>query len=538
MMKRMPKLLALLLCLTMLFALTACGGGGNAPAEADKPEGDAVPAGQAEAPAEPAEKEGPTTLTYGADAEMAGINPFDTQNQSGQSIAEAIYDRLLEPMDGGEYIPSLATDYVWEDDNTLVFHLREGVKFQDGSDFTAEDALVSIATYASNPGQASRFTKVKFDESSCDGDYTLVIKTDGYYAPLVDNICRSFIADKDWIENTEDMAHSANGTGPYMLKEWNMGTDLVLEKNPNYWNAENEPYYDTIDVRFFTDPTTAFLEFESGNLDIVYVQNQEDIEIMQAGGVDGAYLAGVNINAVTALNMSQLIEDSPYTNENLRKAIAYAIDWETMIGSICGGTVQIANSILPSGDTNHVDIGLYDFDPEAAAEYLAKYKEEEGIDGDVQLTIVVAEKDYNVALCEAMQAYLADVGITLNVESGQLFDIFPRMMNGEVMITINQLAGGGSSHNTFMSMEPGCNNLVAEYTDEAICDLIVKATETKDAAEQAAMYEQIQQLNYDGCWAIPMYEGLHFFAAKNSVQGITLNPPDYPLHLQALYAAE
>ena len=135
-----------------------------------------------------------------------------------------------------------------------------------------------------------------------------------------------------------------------------------------------------------------------------------------------------------------------------------------------------------------------------------------------------------------MQAYLAEVGINLQVESGQLFDIFPRLMGGEVYITINQLTGGGSSHNTFMSMEPGCNNLVSEYTDSEICDLIIKATETKDEGERAEIYKQIQQLNFDGAWAIPMYEGLHFFAAKNTVQGMHTYPADYPLRLRDLYA--
>lgn len=65
------------------------------------------------------------------------------------------------------------------------------------------------------------------------------------------------------MDENPDMTQAANGTGPYVLKEWNMGNDLVLEKNPDYWDAENVPYYDTIDVRFFTDGTTAFLEFES-----------------------------------------------------------------------------------------------------------------------------------------------------------------------------------------------------------------------------------------------------------------------------------
>lgn len=544
-MKKLYKPIALLLCLAMVFALVACGNrSSTAEPNVDVVTSDSAPVAEggensspADAPesAAPAVPDGPTTLVYGADAEMAGIDPFDTQNQGGQSINEAIYERLIEPRDDGTYVMRLASGYEWQDDNTLVFTLREGIKFQDGADFTAEDALCSIRCMSEVAGQASRFTVIDLENSYCDGDYTLVIKTAKYYAPLIDNIARVPMADYDWVQANPDRTQIANGTGPYMLKEWNMGNDLVLEKNPTYWDVENIPYYDTIDVRFFTDGTTAFLEFESGNLDVCYVQNSEDVQLMNEGGIPDTYLASQNINAVTALNMSQLIEDSPYKDENLRLAIAHAIDWQTMISSVCGETVVPATSILPSADANHVDIGFYEYNPEKAKEYAEKYKAENKLD-TIDLPILVAEKDYNVSLCVAMQAYLAEAGINLQVESGQLFDIFPRMLSGEVYITINQLTGGGSSHNTFMSMEPGCKNLVSEYTDPEICDLIVKATETKDEGERAEIYKQIQQLNFDGAWAIPMYEGLHFFAAKNTVQGIHTYPSDYPLQLRDLYA--
>lgn len=544
-MKKKYKLLALMLCLAMLLGLTACGSGGsaaesNAVSEASTTESANNGVGNGAAAnvnedAAPLVADGHTTLVYGADAEMSGIDPFDTQNQGGQAINEAIYEKLIEPRDDGTYYMRLASNYEWQDDNTLVFTLREGVTFQNGAAFTAEDALKSIAHMSEMTMHVARFAVIDLENSYCDGDYTLVLKTTQYYAPLVDNIARVPMVDSDWMDENPDMTQAANGTGPYVLKEWNMGNDLVLEKNPDYWDAENVPYYDTIDVRFFTDGTTAFLEFESGNLDVCYVQNSEDIQLMKDGGVPDTYLASQNINAVTALNMSQLIEDSPYKDENLRLAIAHAIDWQTMIASVCGDTVVPANSIIPSVDANHVDIGFYEYNPEKAKEYAEKYKAENKLD-TIDLPILVAEKDYNVSLCVAMQAYLAEAGINLQVESGQLFDIFPRLMGGEVYITINQLTGGGSSHNTFMSMEPGCNNLVAEYTDPEICDLIVKATETKDEGERAEIYKQIQQLNFDGAWAIPMYEGLHFFAAKNTVQGIHTYPSDYPLRLRDLYA--
>ena len=115
-MKKKYKLTALMLCLAMLFGLTACGSGSSTAESNAAPETTAASAADKEADngaaenvnadAAPVAAEGPTTLVYGADAEMAGIDPFDTQNQGGQAINEAIYEKLIEPRDDGTY-------YMW-----------------------------------------------------------------------------------------------------------------------------------------------------------------------------------------------------------------------------------------------------------------------------------------------------------------------------------------------------------------------------------------------------------------------------------------
>lgn len=173
------KLTALMLCLAMLFGLTACGSGSSTAESYAAPEtttaattGNATDNGaeNVNADAAPVAAEGPTTLVYGADAEMAGIDPFDTQNQGGQAINEAIYEKLIEPRDDGTYYMRLASNYEWQDDNTLVFTLREGVTFQNGAAFTAEDALKSIAHMSEMTMHVARFAVIDMENSYCDGD--------------------------------------------------------------------------------------------------------------------------------------------------------------------------------------------------------------------------------------------------------------------------------------------------------------------------------------------------------------------------------
>ena len=178
-MKKKYKLLALMLCLAMLLGLTACGSGGsaaesNAVSEASTTESANNGVGNGAAAnvnedAAPLVADGHTTLVYGADAEMSGIDPFDTQNQGGQAINEAIYEKLIEPRDDGTYYMRLASNYEWQDDNTLVFTLREGVTFQNGAAFTAEDALKSIAHMSEMTMHVARFAVIDLENSYCDG---------------------------------------------------------------------------------------------------------------------------------------------------------------------------------------------------------------------------------------------------------------------------------------------------------------------------------------------------------------------------------
>ena len=480
--------------------------------------------------------EEPTKVIYGADTEMTSISPFEKGVQGCQTYQIAVYEYLLTPMEDGTFAPALAESCEWQDDNTILIQLREGVKFHDGSDFTTEDVMASIATIAKGTREAPRYAMILQDECYSEGDYTLYIKTTGYNAPLISNLARVPMCDKDWLDSNDSYDQISNGTGPYMLDAWNMGVDLVLVRNPEYWDAENVPYYDIVDIRFFNDGTTAFLEFEAGNLDVVYVQSAEDIDTMLNFGMDGAYIVSTSLGAVTMLNMSQMVEDTPFTDINLRKAIAHAIDWETLISAICGNGAILANSVIASSDANHVDQEIYAYDPDLARECLEQYKADHGIDGDFELATVVSAKDYNVALCEAMQAYLAEIGITLKIDSMQHSEFNALAASGGITLTINQMPNGADSHAGFMAMERGSGNMTAEITDDTICDLIAKATETKDPAERSEMYAEIQQLMHDGYWAIPMFEGLHYFAARDGIQGLFFQGPDFQLRVQNLYA--
>ena len=528
----MKRLAALILSLLMLLSIAACGGGTSTENAADTGSNTAPAAG--EPAAEETETEtsdaAPTNLTVGLIGEPNTLHPlFSDGGITGT------YECLFGYDSDNSLSMRLAEDYEWQDDNTLLIHLRKGVKFHEGGDFTADDVLYSIEQALTNPVMTLYVAAIDIENSEAVDDYTVLLKTHGYSSVLVHNMTRVWMMDKEWCEAgaSDEMDQQCNGTGPYKLKEWKMGDRIILERNPDYWG--DEAAFDTMNLVYFNDPSTAFMEFETGNLDVVEVQNAEDVMVMNNGAVEDGYLVSGLSHHVTLINMGQLTGDT-FKNENLRQAIAHAIDVETMITSICGDMAIPTTSVIPSDDKNHIDLP-YQYDPEAAKEYLEAYKEETGVDS-VDIHMVVDNGGYNPEIAEAMQAYLQEIGINLTVETIMKFDLMPRMINGEIDFTLNSTGGGVDTNNLFFLLARGSGNPAAEFTDEEICQLIEDAQVSKDESERAELYKQIQQLIYDGAWAIPLYEPVRYYAARNGFEGVRNEPVSGErLDLNAIYYA-
>ena len=502
----MRKFLAMMLALAMVLSLAACGS--KTDASTDTAADAAATKDSAAEPPMPLTP--PTKLNVGVVGEP---NTLDCE-QGGEN-GMGSYETLFRTDSEGNVIYKLATGYEWVDDTTLVINVREGVTFHNGNAFDASDVLFSLKTCADNPQMFNRVANLDLENSEITDDYTVTLKTYEYSAVQIDYLCTVMMIDEDWYtENGGSIDQIVNGTGPYILQEWKMGDSLTLVRNENYWG--DLPYFETIVVHYYTDASTCFMDYETGNLDVAEVFNAEDVQVMNDDGAPG-YLVSSLSHHVTVLNMSTIVGDT-YKNENLRQAIAHAINVDEMIASICGDMNIPATSLIPSDDANHIDVP-FTYDVDAAAEYLEAYKAETGVQ-NVELNMVLDNEGYNPDIAEAIQFYLAEIGITMNVETIQKFDLIPRMIAGEIDLTLNSIGGGVDSNNMFSALERGSGNSSAEFTDETLCNLIAAAQVEKDAATRSDLYKQIQELNTEGAWSIPLYEPVLFYACQDYIGGV------------------
>ena len=290
------------------------------------------------------------------------------------------YEPLVKYQDG-EYQPCLATDWTNSDDGlTYTFHLREDVKFNDGTPFNAEavklyfDNMKSVIGTSSNYGQLDMLTS----EITVDDEYTVSFHlTRPYYNVLNDlsmvmprGILSASAFNEDGSLNSEYLMNHTPGTGPYMFESVNdTATEYTFVRNPNYWGEA--PDVDSFTVKVIPESKVAAMR--AGEVDFIIGSDTLDAasyqELSNTEGITGVISDFDFVTEFIALND----EVAPLDDINIRKAIQMAIDKESIAQNIYSGLRTEANSVMPT-DMPYckADVATPGYDMDAAIELMDK----------------------------------------------------------------------------------------------------------------------------------------------------------------------
>ena len=299
---------------------------------------------------------------------------------------EATYymNNFYEPLvkyQNGEYQPCLATDWTNSDDGlTYTFHLREDVKFNDGTPFNAEavklyfDNMKSVIGTSSNYGQLDMLTS----EITVDDEYTISFHlTRPYYNVLNDlsmvmprGILSASAFNEDGSLNSEYLMNHTPGTGPYMFESVNdTATEYTFVRNPNYWGED--PDVDSFTVKVIPESKVAAMR--AGEVDFIIGSDTLDAdsyqELSSTEGITGVISDFDFVTEFIALND----EVVPLNDINIRNAIQMAIDKESIAQNIYSGLRTEANSVMPA-DMPYckADVTTPSYDMDAAIELMDK----------------------------------------------------------------------------------------------------------------------------------------------------------------------
>ncbi len=502
-MKRWSQLLASLICIALL--LSACG---QQPAEstASEESGAASTAVSSTASADSsasgdfAVKEDKDTIVYGADGEPGLLDPQGNGQLTGMCFEKQVYDPLIDKdPETGEFIPALATAWEWVDDTHLKLELREGVKWHDGSDFTAEDVVFTVGRMEVGAATASLYKAFDAANSEIVDDHTVILAFRYPYAPAINFLTngRAYIVSKDYVEaNGEDcLNQSMMGTGAYKFVEWVIGDHFTCERNDDYWGEK--PAIRNVKILFITDNTARMVALETGEIDVAIAIQDADIKSLLNGEkehLQGALLNGMQVNYFGFNPANEALAD-----KRVRQAIAHAVDWAAAVEAAGGVTYSVADSCVAPTIAYYKSIGTYTYDPDTARALL----EEAGYGDGLHLVCVCEEVPAGVRLVEIAQAYLAEIGITLEIQSVDTATREDLNNKGQSDISLmNMTASTGDPAHTLNTTRMGQTGRI---DDERYVELFDAGLAAMDETERGEIYAEIQQYVYDEVLQLPIF---------------------------------
>ncbi len=352
-------------------------------------------------------------LTIAIPAEPPGLDPTsNTAAVIDRVVYNNVYEGLVKINREGKITPALAESWdISKDGLTYTFHLRKGVKFHDGSDFTAADVKYTIErnTKKDTKNAHPEFFRV-IKEMKVIDDYTIQLKLGEPNFMFLFNLARgdSVIVPKG---HDEDLKSHPDGTGPFKFKEWARGDHITLVKNKNYWNPKL-PYLDEVVFKFIPDETTQLAALKAGDIDVVaYILSPESVPDVEADPNLKVLKGGVTTgDVILAINNSR----KPFNDVRVRRAISYAIDRKAVIdGAMFGYGTPIGSHMSPA-NPYYVDLTwVYPYNPEKAKELLKEAGYPNGFNAVIKLP---APYKYSVKSGEVIADLLKDVGINLKIE--------------------------------------------------------------------------------------------------------------------------
>lgn len=307
----------------------------------------------------------------------------------------------------GELEPKLATEWESKDNKAWTLTLREGVKFHDGSDFTAEDAAATIER-AVNSKLGCNVEGYVFGDQDLDvkavNDTTLQVTAQE--ADPILPLRLSFLEVVPAETSDTEKVREPIGTGPYQLEQWDAGQKITLARFDGYWGEK--PAYAKAEYQWRAESSVRAAMITSGEADIATGLSPED----NIGDLGVSYPN----NETVALRMHS--DTAPFNDIRVRQAVNYAIDKEGIVASLYGGRDKVAAQLVPSGVVGHNEsLQAWPFDLEKAKQLVAEAKAD-GVDTSAQIDMVVRSAQFPKIeeLGQVLQEQLTQAGLNVKLQ--------------------------------------------------------------------------------------------------------------------------
>ena len=461
-----------------------------------------------------------STLTVALTSEPDYLSTCDHDSLMGVQMNLLTYNGLMRiDMETLEPVCDLAESYTQDSDTEWTFTLKQGVKFHNGDDFTADDVVASIE-YAQTFPASTTYTGAIASVEAVD-PYTVKITTASPTPNLLYDLAYhyNFILPKSLIESGNDFSANPVGTGPYKLAEWNKGNTITFEAFDEYFDEARKASIPTLEFAIIPEGSTRTMSLESGEVDFVYSVASSDIERLQS-------TEGISVTDVVSVENFFLYLNcvtTDFADENLRKAIAYGINREDIVAGALNGFGTPSYSCVSMGYAESTDENAYTYDPELAQQYLDAW----GGDPSTVSLDIICSNDTKTAIATIIQAELAELGITVNIEETDDATYQAAMRTTDLTSAIvswspaNAMTYVQRFHSDRRNQTPAC------LVDETMDAMVEEMNVTMDNAARSEMITDIIAYANEICPFVPIYQVNYYRAYNSALQNVVCSATGY-----------
>jgi peptide/nickel transport system substrate-binding protein len=441
--------------------------------------------------------------------------PGNVDGSQGTVLSGLVYQGLIYVDKDRNIKPQLAESWEASDDKTVfTFHLRKGVKWQDGQDFTAADVLFTYTNItAKYVATASGMFKSILQKVEAPDPSTIKLTLSKAYGPFL-SVLNVPIVPEHLYTGTDYTTNPHNrmpvGTGPFMLSNWTPGDSMTFDRNDNYWKP-GQPYLDKVVIKIIPQGASRIAALQAGEVDYLpytevvpqdFAAIKDDPKLQSATGLTSQAQVYLTLN----------LQREPFSNKQFRQALMTALDRATMTRQITLGVDTPAISAIHQSITwaqsPNVDLNkLYAFDPARANQLLDQAGLPRGADGNrtkpLNMYVEIGRPNFDT-ISQFIQQQWKTIGVPINLmplDRAVMQDLVFVKRDFDINLNESNSSGdpeiGIARFYTCASIQPIASTNGSAYCNADVDALFTAGAEPSDPSQRTPSYASIVKILAD-----------------------------------------
>ncbi len=499
------------------------------------------------------------TVRIGNQGDALSMDPHSLNESLQLSVTGNVYEPLVGRDKSLALAPALATSWKQTSPSVWRFELRKGVKFHDGTPFTADDVLFTFARATGEGSDMKSYTN-DVKEVRKVGDYVVEIETKAPFPILPDVISLLYIMSKKWSQDNQATlpvdrrkgienaaSFRANGTGPFRLRERQPNVKTSFVRNGSYW-GKIEGNVVNVEYTPIGNAATRVAALLSGQVDVIEPVPLQDVPRIDSSG-KAKVMQGPELRTIF-LGMDQKRDEllyssvkgkNPFKDKRVRQAFYQAIDIEGIKTTVMRGASKPTALMVGQG-INGFDPALntrLPYDVEAAKKLLA----EAGYPNGFEVGMNCPNDRYvnDSKICEAVAANLSRIGVKVNLQAETKGTYFPKILRRDTSFyLLGWTPGTYDSHNALNAVMvcvdakgAGQFNL-GSYCNPKIDALTAKIQSETDKTKRDAMIKEAFKIHSDDVGHLPLHQQALAWGVANNVQLVQMADNSMPFRYMSV----